>query len=71
MDLPDGNWQLPTHVLVYNPDKEKIIKCYVNADFADGWAQLDANDAENVMLHMGSALTYAGCQVLWCIKLHT
>ena len=36
-----------------------------------GWAQIDADDAENVMSCLGNVITYTGCTVLWCIKLET
>ena len=33
MDLPDGNWWVSTHSVVYNLDKKKGIKCYVDTNF--------------------------------------
>ena len=48
--LPDGNRQLITHGVVYKPDMEKLIWYYVDADFSGGWDQVDADNAENVML---------------------
>ena len=36
MDLPDGNRWLYTCRVVYNPDKEKCIECYVDSNFAGG-----------------------------------
>ena len=35
--------------IVYEPDKSKGLECYVDADFAGGWSNAEANDAENVM----------------------
>ena len=64
VDLPDANGQLSTHGVVYNPYKEKIIKCYVDANFAGGWAQLDYDDAENFVLSTVYVITYAGCSVI-------
>ena len=57
--------------IVYNPDKTKVIECYVDADFAGGWSQADANNPENVMSSTGFAIYYAGCPVLWSSKLQT
>ncbi len=37
------------HVNVFNPNKEKGIGCFVNADFAVGWRSADADNVENVM----------------------
>ncbi|KAK1735950.1 hypothetical protein QTG54_013397 [Skeletonema marinoi] len=39
--------------IVYNPDKTKGLECYVDADFAGGWQQADADSAENVMSRTG------------------
>ena len=71
MDLLDGNQRLSTRGVVYKPDKEKGIKCYVDAEFSGGWAQADADNAENVMLRMGYVIMYTGCPALFCIKLQT
>ena len=49
----------------------KNIECYVDANFSGGWDQADANNAENIMSHMGYVITYAGCPVLCCSKLQT
>ena len=45
MDLPDKNRRLSTHGVAYRPNKEKWIKCYVDSEFASGWAQEDTNNA--------------------------
>ena len=45
------------------------MECYVDADFADGWAQTDADNAENIMSYAGYVITYVVCPVLWCSKL--
>ena len=47
--LPDGYWRSTTCGVVYNPDIEKVIECYVDAKFAGVWDQKDADNAENVM----------------------
>ena len=65
MDSPDGNQWLTTRVVVYNPNIEKGTECYVDSDFDGGWAQADADNAENVMSRTGYLITYAGCPVLW------
>ena len=39
--LPYGNQRLSTHGIVYKPDKEKIMECYVNADFDSGLSQAE------------------------------
>ena len=69
MDLSDTNLRLNTRSVVYKPDIGKGIKCYAYADFSGGWAQSNADNAENVMLRTGYVITYAGCPILWCSKL--
>ena len=71
VDLPDENWRLTTRGIVYRPDIEKGIECYVDAEFYCGWAQADADNTENVMSHTGCVITYAGSPVLWRSKLQT
>ena len=45
VDLPDGNQRLFTHGVVYRPDKEKGIECYLDSKFAGGWAKSDSDNA--------------------------
>ena len=71
VDLPYGNRRLTTRGVVYNPNIEKGIDCYVDAEFSSGWAQVDSNHAENVMLRTVYAIKHAVCSVLWCSKLQT
>ena len=69
--LPDVNQQLATRRVVFRPDILKLIKCYVNSDFAGGWAQEDADNSSNVILRTVYVITYVVCPVLWCSKLQT
>ena len=57
--------------VVYKPDPERGIECYVDVDFAGSWAKADADNAENVMSRTGFVIYYAGCPVLWQSKLQT
>ena len=50
VDLPDENERLTKCGVVYRPNKERYIECYIDAKFDGGWTQADANNAENVML---------------------
>ena len=61
VDLPDKNWQLTTNGVVYMTNIEKHFEFYVDSYFAVGWAQVDDDNSENVMLRMGYVITYAGC----------
>ena len=45
VDLSDRNRQLSTCGVVYKPGIEKGIECYVDAGFANEWAQADFNNA--------------------------
>ena len=59
VELPDGNRQVFTHGVVYNPYKEKFIECYVDSGFSGKWSQADSNNAENVILRTGYVIVYA------------
>ena len=67
--FPNGNRWLSTRSAVYRTDKEKVIGCYVDENFASDWDQADADNAENVMSCTRYIITYAGYPVLWCSKL--
>jgi len=57
--------------IIYKPDKSKGLECYVDADFAGGWNQADATNADAVLSRTGYVIMYAGCPLLWCSKLQT
>ena len=71
VDLPYLNWRLTTCGLVYRPDIENVIDCYVDDEFYGGWDQADDSNAENVMSCTVYITTYTGCPLLWCSKLQT
>ena len=50
--------------IVLSPDKSKGLECYVDADFAVGCQQVDADDNENVMPRTGFLIMYVNCPVL-------
>ena len=68
-----GNYLLGTRTrgIVYKPDKSKGLECYVDADFAGGWSQADAENAENVMSRTGYIIMYANCPIHFVSKLQT
>ena len=70
LNLPGGNRQLSTQGVVYNTDKEKGIKCYIDTNFSGGRAQADANNAENSMSHTGYVIMHTGRPVLLCSELY-
>jgi hypothetical protein len=55
--------------IIFEPDKSKGLECYVDADFAGGWDQADAHDADNVLSRMGFVIYYAGCPVYWASRM--
>ena len=57
--------------IIYNPDTSKGLECYVDADFAGGWQQADADDPENVMSRTGMVIMYANCPIFWRSSLQT
>ena len=57
--------------IIYSPDPSLGLECFVDADFAGGWSQADAKNAENVMSRIGFVIRYAGCPIGWCSKLQT
>ena len=57
--------------IIFEPDPELGLECFVDADFAGGWCQADADNPENVMSRTGFVIRYAGCPIGWCSKLQT
>ncbi len=49
----------------------RSIECYVDADFAGGWASGDTSNPESVLSRTGFVIMYAGCPIYWCSKLQT
>jgi hypothetical protein len=39
--------------ILYKPDRSKSLECYVDANFAGGWLQADAENADNVLSQSG------------------
>ena len=67
--LSDVNRRLSTCVVFYKANKEKIIRCYVDANFSGGWDQVDSDNAKQVMSRLGHIITYVVCFILWRSKL--
>ena len=70
-NLPESKRRIFISGLVYRPDKEKDVICFVDAEFSGGWGQADTNNASNVISCLGYVITYMGCPLLLCSKLHT
>eukprot|EP00957_Ditylum_brightwellii_P075665 5750066-Ditylum_brightwellii.AAC.1 len=57
--------------IVYDPNPNLGIQCFVDTDFAGSWRKADADNPDNLMSHTGFVIIYAGCPVLWQSKLQT
>ena len=57
--------------IIYEPKPELGLECFVDADFASGWTQADADNAEQVMSRTGFVIRYAGCPIGWSSKLQS
>ena len=57
--------------IAYSPDTSKVLVCYVDADFAGGWQESNAEDAEKVMSQIGMVIMYTNCPVFWRNSLQT
>ncbi len=57
--------------IIYKLDKSKGLECYIDADFAGGWSQADAENADNVLSRTGYILMYTNCPILWvsCLQM--
>ena len=68
-----GHYLLDTRKrgMIYKLDRSKGLECYADADFAGGWTQADAWNAENVLSHTGYVIMYASCPILWVSRLQT
>jgi hypothetical protein len=60
-----------TRGIVYTPKPELGLECFVDADFAGGWTQADADNADNVLSRTGYVIQYASCPIGWCSKLQS
>eukprot|EP00957_Ditylum_brightwellii_P103847 7910864-Ditylum_brightwellii.AAC.1 len=54
--------------IIYDPNPNLGIQCYVGTDFAGSWSKADADSPENIILCTGFVIMYTGCPVLWQSK---
>ena len=57
--------------IIFKTQSSKGVECYVDADFAVGWSNVDANNADCELSRTGFALFYAGCPICWASRLQT
>ena len=55
--------------LMCEPDAEKGLEAFVDADFAGGFDKSTAKDPASVHSRTGFAIKYAGCPIIWKSKL--
>ena len=57
--------------IIFQPDPTKGLEFHVDAGFAGGWAIGEHSNPEDVLSCTGFVISYAGCPIYWCSKLHT
>ena len=57
--------------IIFKPDLNKGLECFVDADFAGGWSNTNDDGADSVLSRTGYVIMYAGCPIIWCSKLQT
>ena len=60
-----------TQGLIMNPDPEKRIKLYINADVAGVLNQEESTDPGLVLSRTGYLITYANFQIIWASRIQT
>lgn len=63
--------QTKTKGNIFKPDVCKGLECYVSADFAGGWIQVDTYNTDNVISSTGYANCYDNCAMYVVSKLQT
>ena len=54
-----------------NPDKEKLLEVFCDADFAGNWDHKETDDMDTAKSRHGYYMNYAGMLVTWKLQLHT
>ena len=57
--------------IFYNPNTSKGLECYVDADFAVGWQEANADGADNVISRTGMVIMYANFPIILRSSLKT
>ncbi len=55
--------------LIFVPNMSKGLECYVDTDFAGGWALGDQTSPESVLSRTIFVIMFARCLIYWCSKL--
>ena len=57
--------------IIFKPNMEKGLECYVDADFAGGWSKEDVDQPDTVLSRTGFVVFYAGCPLVWASRMQT
>ena len=57
--------------IIFRPDKDRGLECYVDADFHGDCAKSDPDDADNVLSRTGYVIFYADYPLLWASRMQT
>ena len=55
----------PKKGIIFKPNPLLGLQCCVDADFAGGWLQSDADNPQNLMSRAGFVIMYAGYPIFW------
>ena len=64
-------WTKREREIIIMPNPKLGLECFVNADFAGGWSQANANNTENVTSWTKFLIRYVCFPIGWCSKLQT
>ena len=57
--------------IVFKPNCEKGLECFVDADYAGGWSKADAENPDNVLSRTGYVIFYADCPIVFISRMQT
>ena len=57
--------------IILTPDESRGLECFVDADFAGGYAKETSEDPVSVFSRTGYCIIYYGCPVIWISKLQS
>ena len=57
--------------IIFRPNKNVGLECFVDADFAGAWTKEDAGNANNVLSRTRYVIFYAKCPIVFVSKLQT
>ena len=57
--------------IIFNPNKNVGLECFVDADFAGAWTKQDVGNANNILSRTGYVIFYAKCPIVFVSKMQT